>query len=115
MKAQFKSYSITKKKEEVYNFWSEAACGEELYLVGDNLEDKFNNQLKTRYELEPFILPFIEFEKWNNKSVLEIGTGLGADHEMFARNGARLHGVDLTDRAVSFTNERLQLFGLKSN
>jgi len=41
--------------------------------------------------------------------------GLGADHQRFAEAGAILDGIDLTQRAVSLTEDRLCQFGLKSN
>ncbi len=47
--------------------------------------------------------------------MLEIGVGLGADHQGFAEAGARLTGVDLTERAVENTLRRFELLGLKSD
>jgi ubiquinone/menaquinone biosynthesis C-methylase UbiE len=46
--------------------------------------------------------------------VLEIGVGLGTDHVQFARAGARLHGVDLTEKGVELVRRRLELEGLSS-
>lgn len=46
--------------------------------------------------------------------MLEIGVGLGADHQRFAEAGADLFGVDLTERAVEHTARRLAAFGLAS-
>ena len=46
--------------------------------------------------------------------MLEVGVGLGADHQRFAEGGARLTGVDLTERAIKHTQQRLTAFGLKS-
>jgi ubiquinone/menaquinone biosynthesis C-methylase UbiE len=46
--------------------------------------------------------------------VLEIGVGLGADHQQFAEAGADLWGIDLTERAVEHTRRRLSAFGLGS-
>jgi len=50
---------------------------------------------------------------WNEK-VLEIGVGLGADHQMLAESGADLQGCDLTPRAIEATKKRFELFNLKS-
>lgn len=46
--------------------------------------------------------------------MLEIGVGLGADHQRFAEAGADLYGIDLTERAVEHTRRRLALFELES-
>ncbi|MEJ0034109.1 MAG: class I SAM-dependent methyltransferase [Bacteroidota bacterium] len=105
---------IQEEKQAVKDFWNDASCGEILYLKGETEIDSYNNQLKIRYELEPFIIPFAEFTKQRGKKMLEIGVGLGADHQMFAMNGANLHGIDLTERAIERTRTRLELLGLKS-
>ncbi len=100
-------------KEAVAEFWNHASCGEELYLKGDECEH-YASQAKARYVLEPYIAGFAEFAAQRGKRVLEIGVGLGADHQQFAQAGAMLHGCDLTSRAVEHTRRRLQLFGLRS-
>lgn len=102
------------EKQAVASFWEEASCGEELYLAGNQAED-YRTQACERYRLEPYIIPFLEAESWNNKLVLEVGVGLGADHELLAEKGARLSGIDLTDRAIEHAKRRLALKGLVSD
>jgi ubiquinone/menaquinone biosynthesis C-methylase UbiE len=100
--------------EEVKDYWEAASCGEELYLTGTDAED-YDRQARDRYRLEPCILQFAQFERYRNRRVLEIGVGLGADHERFAEAGAHLTGIDLTDRAVAHVRRRLELRGLSSD
>lgn len=100
-------------KEDVRDFWDKASCGEKLYLEVLNLEG-FRKQAEIRYELEPFIIPFADFEAARGKRVLEIGVGLGADHQRFAEAGAILTGVDLTHRAIEMTRRRFEKLGLRS-
>ena len=102
------------QKKEVFNFWNSSSCGEDLYLKSVSKKD-FNFQLNKRYELEPYIRKFAQFEFSKNKKILEIGVGLGADHQMFAENQAKLWGIDLTDRAINLTSKRLSIYNLKSN
>lgn len=101
------------QKQEVHAFWNEASCGEALYLNGTDPEG-FASQLKRRYELEPYILDFAQFEEFRGRKVLEIGIGLGADHQKFSEVGAELYGIDLTERAVAHTRNRLACLGLES-
>lgn len=75
----------------------------------------FRAQSTERYRLEPYIAQFADFAGSRGRDVLEIGLGLGADHERFARAGANLHGVDLTPRAVEITRRRLEMQGLVSD
>lgn len=101
-------------KDEVLEFWDRAACGEDLLLRAQDV-DGFDAQANARYRLEPYILSFADFAAWRDCDVLEIGLGLGADHERFALNGARMSGIDLTGRAVEITRKRFELKGLHSS
>ncbi len=101
-------------KQAVHDYWEDASCGEALYLKGHNRED-YLRQSEMRYKLEPFIMDFAEFPRYRNKKVLEIGVGLGADHQQFAEADAMLYGIDLTERAINHTVKRLETFGLSSS
>ncbi len=101
-------------KKDVRDFWNEASCGERLLLDASD-KSGYLAQMGKRYSLEPFIEGFACFDGSRDLDVLEIGVGLGADHQRFAQAGARLTGIDLTERAVEHTRRRFELFGLKSD
>jgi ubiquinone/menaquinone biosynthesis C-methylase UbiE len=105
--------SMNREKQQVHDFWNDASCGEEQYLPGTDRAG-FEAHARTRYALEPFIRDLAKFSETRGKKVLEIGVGLGADHQQFAEAGAVLSGIDLTSRAIEFTRLRLQAFGLTS-
>ena len=98
-------------KSDVAEFWSQASCGEALYLV----DSDYSHQSAERYKIEPYIKDFMEPEHWAGKKVLEIGVGLGADHQLLAEAGADLSGIDLTERAIEHTKARFQHLRLKSD
>ena len=100
-------------KHAELEYWEQAACGEELYLPSLTAEG-YREQARRRYELEPYIEEFADFAGARGRCVLEIGVGLGADHERFAQAGAHLSGIDLTERAVAHTRRRLAACGLAS-
>ena len=102
------------KKKDVHDFWDKSSCGEELFMSTYD-KDNFLFQSKKRYELEPYIADFADFKSTKNKNILEIGVGLGADHQKFIEAGANTTGIDLTGRAIKNTETRLGLFGLKSS
>ena len=104
---------IRTDKQAVQDFWERASCGEELYLH-DAGRQGYLKQARRRYELEPYIEQFAAFQRTKGQRVLEIGVGLGADHQRFAEAGADLCGIDLTERAVAHARRRLDLFGLAS-
>jgi ubiquinone/menaquinone biosynthesis C-methylase UbiE len=105
---------MNEAKQAVREFWNQAACGEALYLT-DTDRAGYTAQAQARYVLEPYIRDFARFEETQGLRVLEIGVGLGADHQQFAEAGADLWGIDLTERAIEHTRRRLAAFGLTSH
>lgn len=106
--------SSTATKEQVRSFWSRTPCGSWDATAPEGTSEYFAQIEARRYELEPFIGRFAQFPATAGQSVLEIGVGLGTDHMQFARAGAKLHGVDLTDKGVELVRRRLELEGLSS-
>lgn len=105
---------MEKEKEQVKDFWNDASCGEDLYLSSEDQEG-YDFHSNKKYELEGYLIyPAAKFNTTKNQKVLEIGVGLGADHQKFAEAGADLYGIDLTERAVEHTYRRLKTFSLKS-
>jgi SAM-dependent methyltransferase len=105
---------MNREKQKVRDFWEQASCGEELYLPATD-KTGYMAQAQARYTLERYILDFACFKEARGLRVLEIGVGLGADHQQFAEAGADLWGIDLTERAVEHTRRRLAAFGLTSH
>ena len=101
------------EKTTVHDFWNASSCGEKWGLSEVSLEG-YRRQSAWRYQQEPFISTFGAFADYCDKKVLEVGVGLGADHEQFARGGSVLYGIDLTERALAHTRRRFSLAGLRS-
>jgi len=104
---------MSNQKQDVHDFWNAAACGENLYLTACD-RAAYEAQARQRYVLEPYIGSFAQFDGVAGQRVLEIGVGLGADHQRFAEAGAELFGIDLTERAIEQTTRRMTTFGLSS-
>lgn len=63
--------------------------------------------------MEPHIPGFAQFEKWEGKKVLEIGCGIGTDTINFARHGAFVTAVDLSERSLELAERRAAVYGLQ--
>jgi len=101
-------------KQQVRDFWNQASCGEALYLANTD-KAGYIRQANVRYALEgDMIFDLARFAQSKGLKVLEVGVGLGADHQQFAEAGADLFGIDLTGRAIEHTQRRFVAFGLKS-
>jgi ubiquinone/menaquinone biosynthesis C-methylase UbiE len=104
----------TETKEEVRSFWSRTPCGSWDATAAEGTREYYDQIEARRYELEPFIREYARFDQAAGLSLLEIGVGVGTDHVQFARSGADLSGVDLTERSVELVRQRLALEGLWS-
>lgn len=92
--------------------WEAEPCGSRLADAEPGSREFFDQVETERYRLEPFIESFAEFARWRGKRVLEVGVGLGSDFVRFARAGANVTGVDLTEAAAERVRQRLELEGL---
>jgi ubiquinone/menaquinone biosynthesis C-methylase UbiE len=104
-----------KLKSEVKDFWEQAPCGSSFATSGKYTKEYFDEIEEHRYRVEPFIHQFAQFTRYRGKKVLEVGVGAGTDHIQFARAGALLSGIDLTDAAIEMVTKRLALEGLTSD
>ena len=68
--------------------------------------------LAHRYALYPFIEPFVQFEQWKDRDVLEIGCGQGADLSRFAAAGAHVTGCDFTPKHCVISRTFLERMNL---
>jgi 2-polyprenyl-3-methyl-5-hydroxy-6-metoxy-1,4-benzoquinol methylase len=62
--------------------------------------------------VEYHIPEFAEFQKWSGRKVLEIGCGLGTTAMSFARCGAAVTAVDISDESLKWAQRRAILEGL---
>jgi SAM-dependent methyltransferase len=103
------------QKRRVRAFWERTPCGSIHADAPEGTRDYFEQVERRRYELEPFIARYAEFAGSCGQHVLEIGVGLGTDLVQFARSGAHVTGVDLTEHAVTLVRRRLELEGLSGD
>lgn len=64
-----------------------------------------------RYSIYPWLPAAAEFAQHRGERVLEIGCGTGCDLQQFAKHGAQVFGVDITEKHVELAKERLQGMG----
>jgi 2-polyprenyl-3-methyl-5-hydroxy-6-metoxy-1,4-benzoquinol methylase len=87
-------------KSRVKEFWEKTPCGAgDVTSVEPGDLDFFEAVERTRFEGDDFMFDVVGFDQWRAKQVLEVGCGLGTDLLQFARGGAEVHGVDLTEKS----------------
>jgi ubiquinone/menaquinone biosynthesis C-methylase UbiE len=98
--------------QDVNAFWNTEACGTHFVSEFEDEADFYEKFREHRYRTEWHIPELVPFVSSGGKEVLEIGTGNGADGAMFALNGARYTGVDLTQAALQATRRHFAVLGL---
>lgn len=105
------------EEAEIQSFWESHPCGDQLLggldrVFEGNYIAFFDAYDKARYELESHIPNCLDALNVNDRKVLEIGLGQGAESEQLIRRGAHWTGLDLTREAVARVKTRLQIRGL---
>ena len=62
----------------------------------------------------PYLVELAGFKECAGKKVLEVGCGQGTDLLQFAKNGAEVYGIDLTDGAIQKASQMFAAYGLKA-
>jgi 2-polyprenyl-3-methyl-5-hydroxy-6-metoxy-1,4-benzoquinol methylase len=99
----------------VKEFWNARPCNIRHSKKPVGTKEYFDEVEKKRYFVEPHNLRFADFNKWKGKRVLELGCGIGTDSVRFAKAGADLTLVDISDKSIEMTKQRLEVYGLKAN
>jgi len=100
--------------EAVRNYWNVRPCNIRHSVRPVATKEYFDEVEKRKYFVEPHIPAFVQFEKWKGKKVLEIGCGIGTDSINFARAGADLTVVDISDKSLEITKKRFEVYSLKA-
>jgi len=102
-------------KDKIKQFWNNKPCGT-FGNIPQNIDlDYFNKIRERRYKLEPFIKQIAQFEKWQDKKVLEIGCGIGIDRMEFVKNGTDYTGIDVSEKSIELVKEYFSLNNQKTN
>jgi len=102
-------------KQEVRQFWQNVPCGSADAPQEEGSLAFFEEVEKQRYTGDDFMPEVAGFDRWRGKKILEVGCGLGTDLLQFARGGADVYAIDLTEKAARLARKRLKLYGLKGN
>jgi SAM-dependent methyltransferase len=61
------------------------------------------------------LLRLVDFDGWRERTVLDAGCGAGVEVVRFARGGARVIGLDLSERAIELARKNLAAQGLAAS
>lgn len=99
--------------DRVRDYWNSRPCNIRHSTKPVGTREYFDEVEARKYMVEPHIPVFAQFPRWEGKRVLEIGCGIGTDTINFARHGAQVTAVDLSEKSLEVARERAKVFGLE--
>lgn len=102
-------------KAESRRLWGTDPAGGLHAEASEGTASYFAQVEAARYAEQPWMQETFRYDEFENRRVLEIGVGLGTDHLQFARAGAHLTGIDLTQHCVDLTQQRFAQQGFHSD
>lgn len=99
--------------EYVKEYWDQRPCNIRHSPKPLGTREYFDEVEARKYFVEPHIPQFAQFERWRNKKVLEIGCGIGTDTINFARHGAEVTAVDLSEKSLEIARQRAEVYALQ--
>lgn len=96
-------------------YWDAHPIGVEPFEAEAGTPEFFNEYLSYYDGFLDYKQRVYRFEQYAGRDVLEIGCGLGLDTVKFARAGANLTAIDLSDTSVDCTRRLLDGLGLRAD
>ena len=101
--------------DDVKKYWNFRPCNIRHSDKPIGSKEYFDEVEQRKYFVEPHIPEFAEFPNWKGKKVLEIGCGIGTDTISFARNGASVTAIDISEKSLEIAKKRAVIYQLEQN
>src|SRR5688572_15101830 len=101
--------------QTVQAYWNARPCNVRHSSQPIGTRAYFDEVERRKYLVEPHIPRFAQFDRWKGKRVLEVGCGIGTDTINFARAGATVTAVDLSEKSLELARQRAKIFDLEKS
>ncbi len=99
-------------QERVRAHWDREPCDSALSTREPWSREYFLEVERERYALQPHILECLAWIDWKDKSVLEVGAGIGTDARRIVAAGARYTGINVDHGSTQATASALRVFSM---
>lgn len=99
-------------QSKVSEYWNQRPCNIRHSDKKVGTREYFDEVTERKYFVESHILGFADFPKYKDKTVVEVGCGIGTAAISFLQNGvASYTGIDISDVSIDIAKERLEVYG----
>ncbi|MBE0410330.1 MAG: class I SAM-dependent methyltransferase [Anaerolineales bacterium] len=99
--------------EDVRKYWNENLHDIAITSFLPGSAEFFKELGSYRYKKLNYLVDLLDFESYRGKYLLEIGCGVGIDLVRFARAGAKVVGVDISEKAIGLAQKYFSLENLQ--
>ena len=96
----------------IHDYWNERIHDLEMTRHPVASPEFFADLDEYRFDKLRYLPEVVDFNGFAGRALLEVGCGIGTDLVRFARGGARVTGIDLSENAVELARRNLELNGL---
>jgi len=99
--------------DKIHAYWNE--CIHDLEMTDQPVGSVgfFDDLDEYRFDKLRYLPRVVDFCGYRDRTLIEIGCGIGTDLLRFARGGARVTGVDLAERSIELARANFALHGLR--
>ncbi|MGE5444014.1 MAG: class I SAM-dependent methyltransferase [Ignavibacteriales bacterium] len=101
--------------EEIRRYWNEHIHDLEIAKYPVGTKGFFDDLDEYRFDKLRYLPEVVDFTAYKDKLLLEVGCGVGIDLVRFAKGGAIVTGIDLSETAISLAKKNFELNGLKGD
>ena len=98
--------------QEIRAYWNEHIHDLAIARHPAGSKEFFDELEEYRFDKLQYLPQVVDFTAYKGKELLEVGCGIGTDLVRFARNGAVVTGVDLSEVAIDLAKKNFESRGL---
>lgn len=99
---------------EIQRYWNERIHDLEMTDQPVGSREFFADLDDYRFDKLRYLPEVVDFGGYRDRTILEVGCGIGTDLVRFARGGARVTGIDLAERSIDLAEKNFVFSGVSN-